>query len=140
MSQSDGQWGSKSPLHESFNSCALALTIKRETPFSANELDRLARVLMREIAESTLKAGAMDIGHIKGVFETGGGLVYASTLGDPGDISVRGKTADGFSEIKMTLNSVVLGLGQASALAAAQAAVETVAKSFQAKLYEGKEH
>ncbi|MDH4183205.1 MAG: hypothetical protein OEV92_03210 [Nitrospinota bacterium] len=136
MSQTGrGHENSKSPLHQEFNSCGFVMSMRRQTPLGEDELRAMARELMLAVTEKTRIAGAVEVGHIKAVMESGGGIIYANTVGDPSDITVKGGGLGSPSmELKLTLNSVILGLSGDEAASAAREAAEVWAGIYGLKV------
>ncbi|MDH5477855.1 MAG: hypothetical protein OEY50_05965 [Nitrospinota bacterium] len=112
MSADPGVDGPKSPLHQRFESCAVVAALGRGEPFGLEELKRFAKDLMAAVTEKVAAAGALDIGHIKAVVESGQCFIYANTVGDPKDITVETNKETPQGDVSLTLNAVVLGLEQ----------------------------
>jgi len=127
MSREPGGDGPKSPLHHRFESCSAVVSLERDEPLGAEGMKDLARNLMGAVTEKVMEAGALDVGHVKAVLESGGCFLYANTVGDPQDVTVRSNEGASSREIKLTLNIVALGLEAEKIRNAADEALEMVA-------------
>ncbi|MDH5510541.1 MAG: hypothetical protein OEZ32_09340 [Nitrospinota bacterium] len=110
MNRGPGEDGPVSPLHQRFESCAVVAALERGGPLDLEEIKKFARDLMAAVTEKVKATGALDIGHIKAVLESGQCFIYANTVGEPKDITVEMNGEAPSGKVSLTLNAVVLGL------------------------------
>jgi len=116
----------KSPAHEEINSYGLSCSAAREKAIDYKELRSFAVELMTTISQSLLRDGAKDIGHIKAYIEHDNGFLHADTLGDPADVTVKGRDGEPINNFKLVVNSVIYGIGKEAVIEATENSVKSV--------------
>ncbi len=116
----------KSPAHEEINSYGLSCSAARKKAINYEELRSFAAELMTTISQSLLRCGAKDIGHIKAYIEHDNGFLHADTLGDPADVTVKGRDGEPINHFKLVVNSVIYGVGKEAVIEATERSVKSV--------------
>ena len=116
----------KSPAHEEINSYGLSGSVARKKAINYKELRRFAAELMTTISQSLLRYGAKDIGHIKAYIEHDNGFLHADTLGDPADVTVKGRDGEPVNHFRLVVNSVIYGVAKETVIEATESSVTSV--------------
>lgn len=96
--------------HEDTGVYALTCEVSTGGKLSKDEYHEFSRELMGAIADSCWSHGAKVIGHIKAYMESGDAFFYASTVGNPNDITVNEKGGEPSDHFRLTINSIVYGI------------------------------
>jgi len=97
--------------------------LERGAAMADSDIRDFAMALMETAPEMARKAGAVEIGHVKAAIECGGGLIFANSVGDPSDITIKGEMGAPSAQARLTLNVIALGAGEDDLKKSAQGAV-----------------
>jgi hypothetical protein len=122
--------GKPNVAHDGINGYGTVVEIDCGQAQDLDSYENYAKELMKVVAARLIDAGALDIGHIKAHFEGDKLFVYASAVGDAPDITVKGEGEGSPSTVKLTINSVVYGLGKDVLKSVTDDALEQVATTF----------
>lgn len=113
--------------HEDINGYCATYRFTAPEKKTDDEINRFARDLMQAVAEACFRHGATSIGHIKAHVEYGdGGFLYADTLGDPSDVTVRGREGSPSEQVTLVINSIIHELEPPLIREATEEAVDAV--------------
>jgi hypothetical protein len=112
--------------HEGTAAYACKCVVSTSRSLSREEYHSLAKELMGAIADGCWEQGAQVIGHIKAYMESGDAFFYASTVGNPDDMTVKDKGGETSDKFQLTINSIIFGIEETKVKLATDKAVEAV--------------
>lgn len=119
------------PLHDGISSYAVSGTLSGPLNLDPSALREFGRDLMSSIASRCIRAGAVDVGHVKSVIEHETGYLYADVVGEPGNVSVDGRDGASTNRFRITVNAVVFGLSQMDVKNATEESLQDLCARFQ---------
>jgi len=119
------------PLHDGISSYAFGGTLSGPLPLDAAALREFGRELMTSIASRCIRAGAVDVGHVKSMIQHETGFLYADVVGEPGNVSVEGRDGDATNRFRITLNAVIFGIPRTDVERATEESLQDLCARFQ---------
>ena len=111
-------------------STSFRLSPQSPEEISPEELTKMSRDLMLEIADSCVKRGAKYIGHIKSYLKSDEGEIFADTLGVKRTTNVKSTVFKPLKSARLVVNSIVQGIDKTQVKEATVESIYRVIKNY----------
>ena len=111
-------------------SASFRVTPQSPEEMSPEELIKMSRDLMLEIANSCIKRGAKYIGHIKSYLKSDEGEIFADTLGVKRTTNVKSTVFKPLKSARLVVNSIVQGIDKSKVKATTVESIYKVMKNY----------
>jgi hypothetical protein len=108
----------------------IAFKLTSPQPVSAEAATEMAQVAMKELAEESVRRGAIMIGHIKCILKSSSGYVKADTIGVKYGVFVDAKLTEPVREGVLVVNSIIVGLDKNTNIELTRSRVRNVAERY----------